>query len=81
MLWFNEDKGHGFIRTEDEERLCVERAGFSVGHAPPDRCKGLAVEFERTLVGEDARATGVVFITPDEQRRARLRHARSGRGL
>ncbi|MDX6468471.1 MAG: hypothetical protein QOF75_274, partial [Gaiellaceae bacterium] len=27
MLWFNGEKGHGFIQTEDDERLFVSREG------------------------------------------------------
>src|SRR5436309_11160875 len=46
MLWFNADKGHGFIRTEDDERLYVARAGFATDHEPQPRCKGRAVSFQ-----------------------------------
>jgi cold shock CspA family protein len=45
MLWFHEVKGHGFIRTDEGERLYVEREGFVAGAAPVGRCAGLRVEF------------------------------------
>ena len=43
MLWFHEEKGYGFIQTDDGERVYVERAGFVDGVAPVGRCAGLAV--------------------------------------
>ncbi len=42
MIWFNADKGHGFIRTEDDERLIVHEDGFSAGEIPAGRCAGTA---------------------------------------
>ena len=50
MLWFNEEKGHGYIGTDEGERLFVAGDGFV--EAPPEGpCAGRIVEFE---VGEDA---------------------------
>src|SRR5206468_5860021 len=37
MLWFNADKGFGFIQTEDDERLLVSSSGFAADHQPPPR--------------------------------------------
>jgi cold shock protein len=79
MLWFNADKGYGFIRTEDDERLVVGLSGFAVGHEPAPRCKGREVTFDREADAEGARAVNVAFVEHDEPRRARLRHARGGR--
>ena len=31
MLWFNVDKGYGFIQTQDDERLYVAASGFRDG--------------------------------------------------
>ena len=76
MLWFNVDKGHGFIRTEDDERLLVERSGFLPGMVPQPGCAGREVTFERAENGAGARAVNVDFPPPVVQRRARLRHAR-----
>ena len=33
MLWFNAAKGHGFIRTEDGERLLIEADGLAQGRS------------------------------------------------
>jgi cold shock CspA family protein len=81
MLWFNVDKGYGFIRTEHDERLYVARSGFLPDHQPESRCKGREVTFERQAVEGDARAVEVSFVVQSEPRRARLRHARGGRSL
>jgi len=82
MLWFNIDKGHGFINTEDDERLYVARSGFLPGNEPEPRCKGREVRFERQAAGDgDARAVEVAFVLRDEPRRARIRSARGGRSI
>ena len=39
MIWFNADKGHGFIRTEDDERLIVHEDGFTPTAAPVGRLR------------------------------------------
>ena len=36
MIWFNADKGHGFIRTEEDERLIVHADGFTDGESRSD---------------------------------------------
>jgi cold shock CspA family protein len=52
MLFFNDTKSFGFIRTEDGERLYVHRDGFLPGTPPEGRCAGKKVTFEREeLVG------------------------------
>jgi len=81
MLWFNVDKGHGYIRTEEDERLYVARSGFLPDQQPEPRCKGRAVSFERDDADDEARAVNVAFVTTSDPRRARLRHARGGRSL
>jgi cold shock CspA family protein len=40
MIWFNAEKGYGFIRTEDDERLYIHESGFADGHVPTGRCAG-----------------------------------------
>jgi len=79
VIWFNLEKGHGFIRTEEAERLYVALDGFLSGEAPVERCAGRVVTFERVAEEGDPRAVQVSFV-PDEgpARRARLRSARSG---
>jgi cold shock protein len=81
MLWFNADKGYGFIRTEDDERLFVRRSGFLPGHQPESRCKGRNVSFERLEADEGFHAVAVAFLTDTDPRRARLRHVRGGQPL
>ena len=79
VIWFNMDKGHGFIRTEEEERLYVAKDGFKPGEAPTERVAGRAVTFERIAEEGDARAVDVSFVEDGgPPRRARLRSARSG---
>jgi len=78
MLWFNVDKGYGFIQTEYDERLYVAHSGFLAGHEPAPRCKGRSVSFDRATRGDDAYAVNVSFVVQEEQRRARLRGGRGG---
>ncbi|MEX2646829.1 MAG: cold shock domain-containing protein [Gaiellaceae bacterium] len=80
MLWFNEEKGHGFIRTEDGERLYVHRTGFVGSRAPVGRCAGLAVIFEREEDREGSRAVDASLVELVEPRRARLRRGHGSRG-
>jgi cold shock CspA family protein len=81
MLWFNVEKGYGFIQTEHDERLYVAQSGFLPGHAPAPRCKGRTVTFERHVAEGDIRAVRVWFTPETVPRRARLRHARGGTSL
>ncbi len=83
MLWFNVDKGYGYIQSDADERLYVDSSGFLPGHEPPPRCKGAAVTFERQPVeGEgEAHAIDVAFVVQGDSRRARLRHSRGGSSL
>jgi cold shock CspA family protein len=76
MIWFNTEKGHGFIRTADDERLYVAASGFAEGNAPEPGCRGRDVAFERVDGAEQPEATDVRYITLPEQRRARLRRSR-----
>ena len=74
MLWFDEAKDYGFIRTDDEERLYVDRDGFVERAAPVGRCAGLRVELS---IGErDGERIAVdVSLVPEDPapRRARRR--------
>ena len=81
MLWFNADKGYGFIRTDHDERLYVDRSGFLPDHQPAARCKGRAVTFERAALEGDIRAVEVAFVAESDTRRARLRRGRGGSPL
>jgi hypothetical protein len=81
MLWFDEAKDYGFIRTDEGERLYVDRAGFVARAAPVGRCARKPVQL--TVSERDgARIAIEVSLIPEEpQRRARRRagsrHARS----
>jgi cold shock CspA family protein len=73
MVWFNEAKEHGFITTEDGERLYVHQSGFAPGTAPVGRCGGRAVTFERIEDESGIRAVDVAFVDEADARRARPR--------
>jgi cold shock CspA family protein len=82
MLWFNVEKGYGYIQSGDDERLYVDRSSFLPGHEPKPRCKGLAVTFEREAGDGEPRAVGVAFVgVQADPRRARLRHSRGSSSL
>jgi cold shock CspA family protein len=81
MLWFNLEKGYGFIRTEDDERLYVAGSGFLSGHEPARRCRGQHVTFDRHVAEGDTRAVNVSFVAETQPRRARIRSARGGHPL
>jgi len=77
LLWFNPEKHHGFIRTEEGERLRVDQDGFAEGHLLGDRCRGTRVTFDRTSAeDEQARAVNVAVVPLDAARRARSRGRR-----
>jgi len=77
MLWFNPAKRHGFIRTDEGERLRVDETGFATGHAMGDRCRGTRVSFDRTdQEPEEARAVNVAVVPLTAERRARFRGRR-----
>ena len=76
LIWFNPEKRHGFIRTEDGERLLVEESGFEPGHLLGDRCAGTPLTFDRleAATDSDARAVRVSVVPEVAPRRARARH-------
>ena len=88
MLFFNDTKSFGFIRTEEGERLYVHRDGFLPGKPPEGRCAGKKVTFEReelegvltyereAIEGEHShQAVGVAMLEEAMGGRARLRRA------
>ena len=75
MLWFNEEKGHGYIQTDDDERLYVDAEGFPDGH-PVGACAGLVVEFVIDGNGDGRRALQVQLVEEVAPRRARRRGSR-----
>jgi cold shock CspA family protein len=77
MIWFNPAKRHGFIQTDEGERLRVDESGLATGTLLGDRCRGTRVSFERATSDEDgARAVGVALVPLMAARRARSRGRR-----
>ena len=76
MIWFNTAKRHGFIRTDEGERLRVEEDGFETGHVLGDRCRGTRVTFDRLARQGDAQAVKVTVVPLLAARRARSRGRR-----
>jgi hypothetical protein len=79
MIWFNAAKRHGFIRTDEGERLRVDETGFEAGQVLGERCRGTRVRFERSLAeldDDDARAVNVALLPLVAGRRARPRGRR-----
>ena len=77
MIWFNPSKQHGFIRTDEGERLRVDENGFEAGNLLGDRCRGTRVSFDRSIAElEEARAVRVTVVPLVTARRARLRGRR-----
>jgi cold shock CspA family protein len=75
MLWFNERKNHGFILTEEGERLSVLGEGFA-GSVPSGRCAHTVVTFDVSEDSGTRQATNVVFEPVAASRRARRRGKR-----
>ena len=72
MLWFNEEKGHGFIETDDGERLYVAADGFSE-NPPVGSCAGLVVEFQVANGSDGRHAEATRLVVEAAPRRARRR--------
>lgn len=74
MLWFSPDKRHGFVRSDEGERLRVDQDGFAAGQLLGDRCRGTRVSFDRAAdPSEEARAVNVSVVPLFAARRARSR--------
>jgi cold shock CspA family protein len=73
MIWFNEKKDLGFIRTDDDERLSVLGPAFAGGKRPQGRCAEAVVSFEISETNGDRQAENVVLVEEEAPRRARLR--------
>ena len=75
LLWFNTEKGHGFIETDEGERLYVAASGLT--DALPDGTRaGLAVEFQIVEGPRGRRAEDTRLVPDISPRRARRRHTR-----
>jgi cold shock CspA family protein len=71
MIYFNEEKHVGFIRTDEGDRVQVVRNDF-LEEAPVGRCAGRVVEFRLTEGGEPI-AVEVALVEDAAPRRARRR--------
>jgi hypothetical protein len=69
MLWFNEVKDLGALRTDDGIRIEVPGEAFSDGEKPHGRCGGLEIEFQ-VLMNQ---ISGISFVPVVAPRRARMR--------
>jgi len=78
MKWFNEEKDHGYIETEEGERLYIPGTGFAGGERLKGRCAGLEVEFEVVGAGDTRQASECALIEEAVPYRPRRRH-RAGR--
>ena len=76
MLWFNETKDHGFIMTDEGERLAVTGDAFVSGERPAGRCAHRAVTFEIMGSNGSRQAHDVAFVPDVAARKPRMR----GRG-
>jgi cold shock CspA family protein len=74
MLWFNEEKDHGVITSDEAERLTVEGSAFE-DKPPVGRCSGLVVEFDLEDGDDGPRAARVRVVDEPAGRRARRRRA------
>ena len=77
MKWFNEEKDHGYIETEEGERLYIAGTGFADGKRLKGRCAGLEVEFEVIGFGDSRQASECVCVEEVLPHRARRRHRAS----
>lgn len=75
MIYFNEEKDVGYIRSDEGERVQVLRDDFLPGQAPVGRCNGLEVEFS-LADGEEPAALEVSVVDQGNPRRARRRSSR-----
>jgi cold shock CspA family protein len=75
MIWFNPDKDHGYISTDEGERLFIQGAGFAGGKRLKGRCGGTPVEFEITENVEGREAMECVVVEEVAPRRARRHHS------
>lgn len=73
MLWFHEERGAGFVLTDDGERLPVDRDSFAGGIAPIGRCAGIPISFAVVERDGERVAVDVSLVESDAPRRARRR--------
>ena len=72
MLWFNEAKNSGAVRTEDGEEIEVLGSAFLPGETPVGRCSGRTVQFN----SDGDIVSAIEFLPEADPRRARSRRRR-----
>jgi len=78
MIWFNEDKDHGFIRTDEGERLSVLGPAFAEGKRPVGRCADAIVTFAVDESTGTRQADNVAFEATVTPHRPRIRGGSRG---
>ena len=73
LLWFNEVRQDGLIRTERGEDVVVLGASFPGGRGPVGRCAGTQVTFDLAMDDGAATAVDVSYASVEQPRRARIR--------
>ena len=73
LLWFNEEKDRGALRTADGERIEFAGDAFAGGARPVGRCAGTPVELSIVGGPVSRTATEILVLSSDEPRRARRR--------
>jgi cold shock CspA family protein len=76
MLWFNEEKDHGYISTEEGERLFISGSGFAGGERLRGRCAGIEVEFTVVGANGERQASECVLVEEAVPYRPRRRRGR-----
>ena len=76
LLWFNEVRQDGMIRTDDGGEISVLGRAFPNGRGPVGRCGGMRVRFDRVTAAEGAKAVSVSYVPAELPRRARRRGRR-----
>jgi hypothetical protein len=72
MLWFNEEKDLGALRTDEGERLEIPGAAFGPGEKPIGRCAGRTIEFDWVA----GTVSQLAFVQEPDAGRARRRRGR-----
>ena len=73
MIWFHEERGAGFVLSEEGERLPVDRESFAGGTPPIGRCAGIPISFDVAERDGERIAIDVSLVESDPPRRARRR--------
>lgn len=73
ILWFNEVKDAGLIRSADGEQFAVSGCDFTGGKRPQGRATKAVISFE-VSGSEDRTVSQIAFVPEEAHGRARPRH-------